>query len=232
MSMDKYRLHLSHQPLKKTDLINLSNVSHVSQKPRGVWFACGTEWMEWVVTGGMLSAGPIDWIRMGISRNNLYLYHFEIDMSRILQIETPSQFEEFQRQYGEYITSERHQIFDCCHAIRWHEVEAKYAGIQICPYMYKVLEDFQKKGFSNLSQQEINYYQPWQIFYSKSNWYHGWDVASGCIWDISVISDIIPVANKKEISSKFETWPVVHKIEKLQRNRNIDPFHDIPDAYQ
>ncbi len=235
MSLDKHRLHLSSQTLKKTDLKNLSNVSRVSRKPRGVWFACGTEWMEWVVTTGMLSAEPIDWIRWGISRNNWYLYHFEIDMSRILQIETPSQFEEFQRQYGEYITYEPHPLLtnsmSSYHAIRWHEVEANYAGIQICPYMYKVLEDFEKKDFRFQSQDEQNSFRLWQAFYSKSSWYHGWDVASGCIWDTSVISDVILVGTKKDINSKFETWPVMKKVENLQRNRKIDPVHDIPDAY-
>lgn len=235
MLLDKHRLHLSSQPLEKTDLKNSSNHSRISGKPRGVWFACGTEWMKWVKTGGMIDGGvsikPIDWIRMGITRNDFYLYHFEIDMSRILQIETPSQFEEFQRKYGEFVTYERYQIFNECHAIRWHEVEANYAGIQICPYMYQPLLEFQKKNFRFESQDEENSFRLWQRFYSKSSWYHGWDVASGCIWDTSVIKKVILVGTKKQRNVKFETWPVMNKIEHLQRNRNINPIHDIPESF-
>jgi len=43
------------------------------------------------------------------------------------------------------------------HAVNWPEVAKKYNGIEICPYNYN-------RRF-------------------KSNWYYGWDVASGCIWN-------------------------------------------------
>lgn len=231
LDLDKCRLHLSNKPLEKTDLKNSSNHLHISAKPRGVWFACGTEWMKWVKTGGMIDDStliePIDWIRMGITLNDKYLYHFEIDMSRILQIETPFQFEEFQKEYGEFVTYEPYQTFNQCHAIRWHEVEEKYAGIQICPYMYQPLFEFQKKNFKFKSQDEEDSFSLWQRFYSKSSWYHGWDVASGCVWDTSVIKQVILVGTKKQNNSKFETWPSLNKVKHLQRNRKINPIHDI-----
>lgn len=44
--------------------------------------------------------------------------------------------------------------------IDWPKVRANYAGIVISPYRYD----------------------------ARNVWYYGWDVASGCIWDISAIS--------------------------------------------
>lgn len=52
--------------------------------------------------------------------------------------------------------------------IDWRKVEqAGYAGIEIAPYLhdYRMDPDF--------------------------SWYYGWDVASGCIWDVSIITDFV-----------------------------------------
>ena len=46
--------------------------------------------------------------------------------------------------------------------IDWSKVAKEYSGIQISPYI-------------------------WSRRLSSANWYYGWDVASGCIWDTSVI---------------------------------------------
>ncbi len=53
--------------------------------------------------------------------------------------------------------------------INWKRVASAYSGIQIAPYSWK--------------------------HRLKYMWYYGWDVASGCIWDINVIT-------------KFEEEPV------------------------
>lgn len=49
-------------------------------------------------------------------------------------------------------------------AINWPEVAKQYNGIEICPYNGK------RRGLSD--------------------WYYGWDVASGCIWNSDGISNI------------------------------------------
>ena len=48
MSLSKHRLHL--KPLE-----NKSNTSHIGEKPKGLWYACGTEWMKSIRTSGMIA---------------------------------------------------------------------------------------------------------------------------------------------------------------------------------
>ena len=58
-------------------------------------------------------------------------------------------------------------------AINWKEIqEQEYNGIEICPYNW---------------ERRMN-----------TNWYYPWDVASGCIWNLSGVSDIILLAEKGE----------------------------------
>ena len=232
MSLNKHRLHLSHDE-NLTTLTNKSNSSRIAQKPLGVWYACGTEWMKWQKTNGKddLTDESIDWIRMGSTWSDCYLYHFEIDMSRILQIETPSQFENFQEKYGVFEPYPVDQNFSYCTAIRWYEVAAKYAGIQICPFMIQPLIDLDKKT-DPFTQDELVAWGAWANFFHKCAWYHGWDVASGCVWDTSAIQKVILVATKKQKDSKFKLlWPAMNKANNLQRNRKTSLIHDIPDSY-
>jgi len=53
------------------------------------------------------------------------------------------------------------------HAIHWDEVADQYAGIVIAPYQWSLR--------------------------LRLIWYYGWDCASGCIWDTSIISKVEPV---------------------------------------
>ena len=48
--------------------------------------------------------------------------------------------------------------------INWEIVSTQYQGILVSPYIYEVKDD-------------LRYY-----------WYRGWDIASGCIWDLNAIS--------------------------------------------
>lgn len=45
--------------------------------------------------------------------------------------------------------------------IDWNHVADNYKGIEICPYIWRARHEF--------------------------DWYYGWDIASGCIWDSSAI---------------------------------------------
>ena len=49
--------------------------------------------------------------------------------------------------------------------IDWPKVASHYDGIEICPYLYRMRAD--------------------------SDWYYGWDVASGCVWNASGIKELI-----------------------------------------
>ena len=57
-------------------------------------------------------------------------------------------------------------------SIDWELMQKEgYGGIEICPYNWQRRTD--------------------------SDWYYGWDVASGCIWDSSSIQDVILLAEKE-----------------------------------
>ena len=65
-------------------------------------------------------------------------------------------------------------------AINWKEIqEQEYNGIEICPY------NWERR--------------------MKSDWYYPWDVASGCIWNLSGVSDIVLLAEKGESNSETST---------------------------
>ena len=51
--------------------------------------------------------------------------------------------------------------------IDWPKVAEHYAGIEICPYLQSKRMD------------------------DDSDWYYPWDVASGCVWDLSGIKELI-----------------------------------------
>ena len=55
--------------------------------------------------------------------------------------------------------------------INWEDVAQKYKGIEIAPYIWSCRME---------------------LF-----WYHGWDCASGCIWDVSAIKEIKKVKTAK-----------------------------------
>ena len=94
-------------------------------------------------------------------------YLYEISTtSRVLVINTPEKFGAFEK---EYIYTGPGAYKDI-RKIDWARVAKDHAGIEICPYR----EDY-----------------PWE-----SNWYDGWDVASGCIWDSSGIEEIKLIGSK------------------------------------
>ena len=56
-------------------------------------------------------------------------------------------------------------------SINWKKVQNDgFNGIEICPYLFDKRMDAQ--------------------------WYYGWDVASGCIWNKSGIADVSLIAQK------------------------------------
>jgi len=65
-------------------------------------------------------------------------------------------------------------------AINWKEIqEQEYNGIEICPHNWERREEL--------------------------DWYYPWDVASGCIWNLSGVSDIVLLAEKGESNSETST---------------------------
>lgn len=88
-----------------------------------------------------------------------YLYEVNINNSNILQIKDYSELISFTKNYTSIIKS---QFIDYSYYIDWNKVSSEYDGIEINPYIRKARLELL--------------------------WYYGWDVASGCVWNLDNIT--------------------------------------------
>ena len=82
-------------------------------KPSGLWYACGTAWLEFVNREFPSGFGK-------------YIYKIQINPSAMCMINNADKFEEFSNKY----MVERGYI-------DWSKVALDYSGIEICPYFYE-----------------------------------------------------------------------------------------------
>lgn len=103
----------------------------------------------------------IDWTEIaGPGYKGEYVYEIDINGSNILQIKDHSELIEFTEEYK----SNRQIYPKIIFSIDWPRIELKYDGIEINPY---------------IGQSRHNI---------KTIWYYGWDVASGCIWNLDKVN--------------------------------------------
>jgi hypothetical protein len=102
----------------------------------------------------------IDWCRSEMSSKwtGKYIYSVDIGNINILRIKTHMELMQFNREYQPNDSSFYPALKDG-EAIDWKKVVNKYDGIEINPY-----------------QSEARY---------QYMWYYGWDVASGCVWNLN-----------------------------------------------
>ena len=78
------------------------------------------------------------------------------------------------RTYDELIAFDKeygtNETYNGDRMIDWGKVANKYRGIEIAPFIFE--------GHMNIE------------------WYYGWDVASGCIWDVSCIKNVKKLQNE------------------------------------
>lgn len=99
----------------------------------------------------------IDWTRSEMPEwTGKYIYAVDTDNTNVLQIKTHMELMQFNREYSQGLMS---QIYEEGEAIDWKKVASKYDGIEINPYQFKARQQYM--------------------------WYYGWDVASGCVWNLS-----------------------------------------------
>jgi hypothetical protein len=79
------RIHMSHDERLTIQKKDLKQGSH--WKPKGFWYAFGTEWVDWVRTE------MPEWEKP-------HLFKIDIDASRILQLNSTSDIQEFTKKYG------------------------------------------------------------------------------------------------------------------------------------
>lgn len=102
----------------------------------------------------------IDWTETaGPEYKGEYVYDVDINGSNVLQIKDYSEIIEFTQEYR----SSEQIIPEIIFSIDWPRIELKYDGIEINPYIDEAR------------------------LYNKTLWYYGWDVASGCIWNINKV---------------------------------------------
>ena len=91
-----------------------------------------------------------------------FKYNIQVNLNSMLAIRTLDELLAFEKKYiGNPKSSYYGSSFK---AIDWGLVANDYAGIEICPYQY---------------QARFNH-----------DWYYGWDIASGCIWDASAFISV------------------------------------------
>lgn len=81
-------------------------------KPRGLWYAIGTSWIDWV-----RNEMP-DW-------EGNHIYNLQVNANRILIIKTYEELLEFSKRYTK--KDDSYNVF-------WSDVSKSYDGIEINPY--------------------------------------------------------------------------------------------------
>lgn len=89
-----------------------------------------------------------------------YNYELTIDLSCILRLTTVDELRAFTAKFHKFEHREPHRAYE----IDWGAVAKLYKGIEIAPYQ-------------------------WGARHSLG-WYYTWDVASGCIWDVTSVKSI------------------------------------------
>ena len=93
-----------------------------------------------------------------------YNIKLKIDESKMLIIETLDQLEAFCKKYEQKVTYSEHIT-----EVNWEKVKKDYSGIEI--------RNYHKLKWNG---------DVWVWNYTI--WFCGWDVSSGCIWDLSIIT--------------------------------------------
>lgn len=96
-------------------------------------------------------------------RETDHVFKIDIDTNNVLIIDNDKSFLDFSNQYKDPQKEGRYGNYK----INWPEVAKKYKGIEFSIYFYKYRMD------------------------NEHQWYYPWDVASGCIWDLSAVKNVI-----------------------------------------
>jgi hypothetical protein len=151
--------------------INLNEkfTNKTAQKPSGIWYACSKSWFNWIIKQDI----P-EWFHKyihKISLNKGVLTNINNkDPNKLLIIKNTKDFDLFNKAYGVLLPTYMRSKGYHNYYINWKKVSMDFAGIEICPYL---------------------------INRKKYSWYLTWDVASGCIWNTSIINDTSIVYQKK-----------------------------------
>ena len=143
--------------LKLTDDMRI----HMSKKPFELEPRTFTQKIAMKPSGFWYGFGSewIDWTRSEmIDWVGKYIYSVDIGNTNVLQIKTHMELMQFSREYSQGLMS---KVYREGEVIDWKKVASKYDGIEINPYQFEARYQYL--------------------------WYYGWDVASGCVWNLSKV---------------------------------------------
>ena len=100
----------------------------------------------------------IDWCRSEMPNwTGKYIYGVDVDNINILRITTHMELMQFSREYQSDVSDTGYRR-EAGESIDWKMVASKYDGIEINPYQFEARMQYM--------------------------WYYGWDIASGCVWNL------------------------------------------------
>ncbi len=165
------RIHISKYPIYELEKRHYNQGPN--DKPQGFWYGFGKEWINWIESED--PKRKIEHVyEVDIDGSNIlkiknyselaeftkeHVYEVDIDGSNILKIKNYSELAEFTKEHGSGIRENPRIIF----FIDWYTIGLRYDGIEINPYIWQARLD------------------------TKFLWYYGWDIASGCIWNLDKV---------------------------------------------
>jgi len=173
-------LRLHHTPAKRI-VKTRSYPQKLDYKPEGLWYGIDLAWREWC------SGEMPKWNRR--NKNHFSIEFKPRQINKILFLDSIEKIEAFIDKYGGYpswmtdsFSKSRYatELFRTKHVyIHWEKVAADYGGIEISPYQHTLRHRY--------------------LFY------YGWDIASGCIWNLSLIKKITKINKPKQTIKKQQT---------------------------
>ena len=92
----------------------------VGWKPKGLWYACGDAWIDW------LESEMPQWLE-----DVRFVYEVVLNMNRVIELNTINEIREFDDQFGVVDRYSRRRSTD---TVLWPMVAEVADGIEICPY--------------------------------------------------------------------------------------------------
>jgi hypothetical protein len=108
--------------------------------------------------------GWVEWCRTENFRLSSLAFATELslELKKFRVITNAHDLNEFDKEFGV-------KIFEACWGIKWTTVANLYSGIIISPYIWEC-----------------------RLRGRVSEWYYGWDCASGCVWDTDAVKIASP----------------------------------------
>jgi hypothetical protein len=141
-------------------------------RPCGLWVSVGDAWLTYQRQQSLTKIGSAHY-------PHKFRYGNEVTVRPehgILVITGEGEFDAFNDAYSE--PRGRNPAGEETRGIPWGRVLQDYTGIIIAPHLEVRAQRIGKTGI------------PLPV--AESEWYYTWVVASGCLWDASVIEDIVP----------------------------------------